>query len=108
MIRLIAFAALLITASAISAPATANADEIVRYQLKDWKAKHIHDVKKADAIATTLKKLGCELQKHQHNGHIDVKYRCPKWRELKLNSHEDAHKWEMWLKEFQFRTEHKH
>ncbi len=108
MLRLIAFAALLIAAPALATPTTAGADEIVRYQLTDWKAKHIHDAKKAETIYATLKKLGCELQKDQHNGHIDVRYRCPKWRELKLDSHEDAHKWENWLKEFQFKTEHKH
>ena len=89
-------------------PAIAGAEEIVRYQLSDWKAQHIHDAKKADTIAATLQKLGCELRKEQHNGHIDVKYRCPKWRQLKLNSHAEAHKWEKWLKEYHFKTEHKH
>ena len=84
------------------------ADEIVRYQLKDWKAKHIHDAKKTVTIVNTLKKLGCEVKQHQHNGHTDVSYRCPKWRQLELASHEDAHKWEKWLKEFNFKTEHKH
>jgi len=108
MFRLIAFAALLIAVPTIAAPMNADADEIVRYQLTEWKAKHIHDAKKAETIAATLKKLGCELKKDQHNGHIDVKYRCPKWRELKLDSHDDAHKWEKWLKEYQFKTEHKH
>jgi len=86
----------------------ANQNEIVRYRLIDWKAKHIHDTKKAETIAATLKKLGCEVQQFSHNGHIDVKYRCPEWHELKLKTHEDAHKWENWLKEFGFTTEHKH
>ncbi|TWT83892.1 hypothetical protein CA13_53660 [Planctomycetes bacterium CA13] len=89
-------------------PAIASADEVVRYQLTEWKAKHIHDEKKADTISKTLKKLGCELEKHQHDGHIDVKYRCPKWHELKLETHDEAHKWEAWLKEYGFKTEHKH
>ena len=102
------FRILLITALMAALPAIASADEIVRYQLSDWKAKHIHDTKKADTIAQTLKKLGCELKKAEHNGHIDVKYRCPKWRQLDLDSHAEAHKWESWLKEFGFRTEHKH
>ena len=86
----------------------ASGAEIVRYQCKDWKAKHIHDTKKSDKIATTLKKLGCELKKEQHNGHVDVKYRCQKWMELKLKTHDEAHKWETWLKEFGFETQHKH
>ena len=92
----------------IALPGFAVGEEIVRYQLKDWKAKHIHDAKKAATIEGTLKKLGCELQKYDHNGHIDLKYRCPKWHELKLKTHEEAHKWETWLKAFYFTTEHKH
>ena len=98
---LFAFSLLLIPSIGMSA-------EIVRYQLGSWKAKHIHDEKKAETIVTTLKKLGCEVKKNQHNGHVDVNYRCPKWRQLDLKSHADAHKWEAWLKEFQFKTEHKH
>ena len=89
-------------------PAIASADEIVRYQLKDWRAKHIHDTKKADTIAKTLKSLGCEVKKEQHNGHIDLKYRCVKWHQMKLDTHKEAHKWESWLKEYYFKTEHKH
>lgn len=89
-------------------PTFAMADEIVRYQLTNWKSKHIHDVKKAETIVATLKKLGCEVKSHQHNGHLDVTYRCPKWRQLELESHDEAHKWESWLKEFEFQTEHKH
>lgn len=103
MFRFLAFAIALAVL-----PAVATADEIVRYQLTDWKAKHIHDSKKADTISKTLKTLGCELKQEKHNGHIDVKYRCPKWRVLKLDSHDEAHKWEKWLKEYNFKTEHKH
>ena len=86
----------------------AMADEIVRYQLTQWKAKHIHDAKKAETSMQTLEKIGSELNINQHNGHIDVKYRCVKWHEMKLGSHEDAHKWEKWLQEFNFKTEQKH
>ncbi len=92
----------------MSVPAALSAEEIVRYQLENWATQHIHDQKKADTITKTLEKLGCELKVDKHNGHIDVKYRCPNWRQLKLKSHDDAHKWEHWLKEFKFKTEHKH
>lgn len=87
---------------------TASAAEIVRYQCKDWKAKHIHDAKKSETIAETLKKLGCEVQRFQHDGHYDVKYRCVEWRELHLKTHEEANQWEKWFKEYGFITEHKH
>lgn len=89
-------------------PVAASADEIVRYQLADWKAKHIHDNSKADVIEKTLKSLGCEIKKSQHNGHVDIRYRCPNWREMSFDTHDDAHRWEKWLKEFQFKTVHKH
>ena len=85
-----------------------SAAEIVRYQCPEWKAKHIHDKDKADKISKTLKQLGCELKQDAHNGHIDVKYRCEKWMQLDLKTHAEAHKWESWLKEFGFKTEHKH
>ncbi len=103
MIRLIVLAVVM-----MPVPSMPAGDEIVRYQLTEWKAKHIHDSKKADTISKTLKKLGCELEKEQHNGHIDVKYRCVKWHEMKLDTHEEASKWEKWLKDYDFKTEHKH
>ena len=89
-------------------PAMASGAELVKYQLTNWKAKHIHDTKKSDVIAKTLTKLKCEVKKEQHNGHIDLKYRCPKWHTLELKTHEEAHKWEKWLKEYGFTTKHEH
>lgn len=89
-------------------PSWCVAEELVRYQLPNWKAKHVHDVGRAETIVKTLQKLGCEVKKSQHSGHVDVRYRCPKWRQLRLDSHAEAHKWEKWLKEFSFQTVHKH
>jgi len=89
-------------------PTLVLADEIVRYQCPTWKAKHLHDASKAKTIAETLKKLGCETKTAAHNGHTDVKYRCVKWKQMKLDTHEEATKWENWFKEYGFKTEHKH
>lgn len=102
------FTRLLVAVALTAVPLSLSADEIVRYRLKDWQAKHIHDTKKADTIAGTLSKLGCQVKRASHGGHVDVRYRCPKWRQLKLDSHAQAHKWEKWLKEYKFQTEHKH
>ena len=104
MFRYLLFAGLLLVSPAI----ICDGAEIVRYQLADWKTKHVHDVERAETIVKTLKKLGCELKEAQHNGHIDVKYRCPKWHKMEFKSHDEAHKWEKWLQEFNFTTEHKH
>ncbi len=108
MIRMIGLFVALTALPALAQTSNTSADEIVRYQLKDWKAKHIHDTKKVDSISKTFKKLGCEIQQHQHNGHVDLKYRCPKWHELKLKTHDEAHQWEKWLNAYGFTTEHKH
>ena len=86
----------------------ANAGEVVHFQCKEWKAKHLHDAKKAKTIAGTLKKLGCEVKEAKHNGHIDVKYRCPKEKHLPVKSHTEAVKWEKWFKEYGFKVYHTH
>ncbi|MEM6690827.1 MAG: hypothetical protein AAF664_15445 [Planctomycetota bacterium] len=85
-----------------------SAAEVVRYRSEKWQAKHIHDTAKAKTIAATLKKLGCEVKEEQHNGHLDVKYRCPKWKDLELKTHDEAHQWEKWFKDYGFETDHKH
>jgi ABC-type proline/glycine betaine transport system substrate-binding protein len=82
--------------------------EIVSYRLKDWTTAEFEDSGKAETHYKTLKKLGCEVKQEQHEDHIDVTYRCPKWREIAVKSHSDAHKWEDWLKDCGFETKHKH
>ncbi|MEM1224139.1 MAG: hypothetical protein AAGJ40_00490 [Planctomycetota bacterium] len=101
----------LMTASgwlASSSSASIQAKEAVRYRCVEWKAKHIHDTKKADKIAETLKKLKCEVERHAHNGHEDLKYRCKEWKTLELKTHDEAHQWETWLKQYGFETQHQH
>ncbi len=87
------------------ATADSGAPELVKYRLESWKAKHIHDTAKADQLADILKKLGCEVQKNAHNGHVDIKYRCPQWRQLTLEKPEEAVRWEKWLKQNLFETQ---
>ncbi|WP_237607330.1 hypothetical protein [Roseimaritima sediminicola] len=82
--------------------------EEVRYRCVEWQTKHIHDNDKAGKIAKTLADLKCEVERAEHDGHIDLKYRCPEWRKMTLKTHEEAHKWEEWLKQYGFETEHHH
>ena len=104
-------AAVLLFAAAPSTVAAApqkEQKEEVRYRCVDWKTKHIHKADQADKIAKTLKDLKCEVKREEHDGHIDLKYRCPDWRKMTLKTHADAHKWENWLKQYSFETEHHH
>ena len=91
-----------------SSSALAVNKEVVRFRLTDWKSLHLSDSKKANDIAKTLKKLGCEAEGHSHGDHFDLRYRCVKWRSLSVESHEKAHQWESWLKKMNFETKHEH
>ncbi|MCA9136325.1 MAG: hypothetical protein KDB00_06195 [Planctomycetales bacterium] len=108
MTRFLTFLLLLFAGNLLFSSPLAVAGEVVHYQCKEWKAKHIHDAKKATAITETLKKLGCEIKEAQHDGHIDVQYRCEKQRDLPVKSHEEAVKWEKWFKEYGFKVYHTH
>lgn len=104
MLRAFLLSLVLFPVCSLALVAETSAAETVRYRLENWKAKHMHDTAKADQLADTLQKLGCEVQKAAHNGHIDVKYRCPQWRQISVEAKE-AVRWEKWLKANSFQTE---
>lgn len=109
MIRALLFTLAFSVGSSIFASSTvATAAEVVHYQLKEWKAKHIHDIKKVETIEKTFKQLKVETKRADHNGHVDLKYRCPKKMMLPVKSHEEAMKWEKWFKEYGFKVYHTH
>lgn len=100
-------AAVLCLASGVGLVRAAD-HETVDYRLVEWKTKHFHDAAKAGTHASTLRKLGCEVKRESHGGHIDVNYRCPEWRRMSASSHDEAHRWEEWLKSAGFATRHDH
>jgi hypothetical protein len=107
--RLAVTALVFVSLAASGAPrAEAAGAEIVRFRLSKWKAAHIDDSESAKSLAATLKEIGCEVQQHAHDGHFDVRYRCVEWRSISLQSHDEAHKWERWLKAKGFQTQHTH
>lgn len=108
MTRFLAFMLAIFVGNLMFDSSQAAAAEVVHFQCKEWKAKHIHDAKKAEAISQTLKKLGCEVKEAKHDGHFDVKYRCEKQRDLPVKSHAEAVKWEKWFKEYGFKVYHTH
>ncbi|MEL6894578.1 MAG: hypothetical protein AAFP90_00550 [Planctomycetota bacterium] len=92
----------------VDVDANMPADESVDYQLSTWKKKHLHDAKKAEVIIKTMKALKIEVKTAQHNGHIDLSYRCPKWKKMNLKTHEEAQKWMKWFKDYGFEAKHEH
>ena len=108
--RSFTFAAITAVTGVVILPAAAEAarQEIVRFRLPKWKSSHFKKAKDAESHYSIMKSIGCDVKKHAHGDHIDVSYRCPKWRQLNLKSHSEAHKWEKWLKYYGFETQHKH
>lgn len=94
---------------AMSPEAAPAADqELVEFRLVNWKTVEFEDKAKAAAHVDAIKKLGCEVRQEDHDGHVDVTYRCPQWKQIALKTHSDAHKWEKWLKASGFETKHTH
>lgn len=69
---------------------------------------HVENEANIPRTIEILKKLGCETKVDQHNGHTDVIFRSPEWKEVTLDSHENADQWEQWLTRNGFQTLHGH
>lgn len=82
--------------------------ETVSYRFVDWKTMHFDDAKKGSEHLEAVKKLGCEVKKDEHGGHLDVSYRCKDWKELTVETHDRADQWAKWLKSAGFETKHAH
>ena len=82
--------------------------EIVKYRLTEWKSQHAHQAHEATEFLTLYRALGCETEKVQHDGHTDIRVRCPMWMEVELPTHEAAHGWMEFLKKAGFETSHEH
>lgn len=82
--------------------------EIVKYRLANWNSQHIHGATELNQLLALYRGLGCEVETHSHDGHTDVKSRCPEWMEIELPSHDAAHKWQEFLKKGGFETQHEH
>lgn len=104
-ITMSAFAILSIVCASVSA---AESGESVAYRAKEWKSLHVENEADVQRTIDMLKKLGCETRLDQHNGHSDVTFRSPEWKEVTLDSHENADQWEQWLTRNGFQTLHGH
>lgn len=74
-----------------SAPA-----KIVGFRATEWKTIHSGNEAQAKQTEATLKKLGCEVKVANHGNHIDVSFRCPDWRSMKLDTDQLVFQWAQW------------
>lgn len=82
--------------------------ELVRFRRSEWHNVHMDDAAKANQLMGTLKMIGCEADQHEHDGHIDVRFRCNDWKSIALQNHASAMSWQKWLDNLEFETEHTH
>jgi hypothetical protein len=82
--------------------------EIVKFKLVAWKTLHAHQPQQLSQYLSLYRALGCEIEELEHDGHTDLKVRCPEWREMELPTHDAAHKWQEFLIKAGFETQHEH
>jgi hypothetical protein len=68
----------------------------VGFRLTDWKTIHSHSEQDAKVAISTLTKIGCEVTSDNHGNHIDVRYRCPEWKSMKVSTDQLANQWSTW------------
>ncbi len=80
-----------------AATAPVNARKTIGFRCITWQHKHIHDMAAAKQLIESLEKIGCEVTQEDHNGHLDVKYRCATWKSITVENDEFATQWTNWL-----------
>lgn len=82
--------------------------EIVQFRLLEWKTLHAHQPQQFSQLLALYRALNCEIQQVDHNGHQDLRVRCPAWMEMELPTHHAAHQWQEFLRKASFETKHEH
>ena len=81
-----------------------QATETIAFRLPAGHTMHFNEPSLAEQHLAAVRKLGCEANKDQHEGHIDVSYRTVNWKSLDLTSPALTQQWEAWLKGAGFET----
>ena len=69
----------------------------IGFRAPAWKTLHIHNATEAAKTLEVLQRLGCQAAQNEHNGHTDVRYICPKWKTLSVDSDAELAQWQKWL-----------
>lgn len=66
------------------------------FRLTEWKTIHTNTEEQAQKELEILQRVGCEVDSQNHDNHIDVRYRCPEWKSIKLASDQLVSQWAVW------------
>ena len=89
-------------------PAFAAGSEAIEFRMVEWKTFHSKGLPEEAKLVETLKKIGCEVRIATHDGHTDVSFRAPTWRDIHVADHAAAEQWMTWLKQNAFEAKHEH
>ncbi len=89
-------------------PVFSKGPEAVSFRLVAWKQIHGNGSEKDATLAQQLKEIGCDVVIEKHQGHSDIRFRAPTWRDIHLADHSAAEQWMNWLKQNGFEAKHEH
>jgi len=89
-------------------PAFTKGPEVVEFRLVDWKSIHGDGSPESKRFVEALGQIGCDVSIETHDGHADIHYRAPVWRDIHLPDHATADQWMNWLKGHGFEVHHEH
>jgi hypothetical protein len=89
-------------------PSYTQGSEVVEFRLVEWKNLHGDGSPNESLLIDQLRRIGCDVQFDKHDGHSDIRFRAPTWRDVHFVSHNDAHKLMRLLKQNGFEVRHEH
>lgn len=85
------------TAGQVPVTQASASSMMLSFQLADWKTVHAKDQAHAKQTVDTLAGLGIECTQHAHEDHFDVRFRCPAWKTIKVDTGQQLDQWQQYL-----------
>ena len=77
----------------------AHTQKKISFRQAQWQTLHLHDEEVVEQTTDTLKSLGCEVTQSQHDGHVDLQFRCVHWKTITLDTQQQINEWNHWMLE---------
>ena len=77
--------------------ATTSSKKVIGFRTPDWTTAQFADSTKADEVEQTLTRIGCEVNRFEQNGRDNLRYRCPEWKQITLETDDQVAQWNHWL-----------
>lgn len=78
----------------------------VTFILPEPQVAHAYSMHDAFDLQTTFGELGVDTSQTTHESHYHVKYECPRWKTVTVETHDSVRDWKRWLHSMGFATNH--